>query len=399
MFTGLMLTRLRIATRVVGSLAAVGLAAATVQAGSYPEPLPVETMLNVTTLPPVYPDSWIYVHDLNPASLIDGRAAIVDVAADSRAYIGQVPIAYLGNILPGSVRPEIYVAETFHSRLTRGERTDAITIWDKASLQPKGEIVLPGAKRGLIAASLKNAFQFTNGEKWGLVFNFTPATSVTVVDLEGRRILSEIDLPGCSLAYPAGERGFATLCADGTMTSIALGPDGEPASTATSKPFNDIDADPMFMGPAHVGETAWFATFNGRIRGIDLSGAVAQDLGAFELPRTKTPEGEWRPSGGQVIAADRAGRLYVLMNPAGKEGSHKDGGTEVWIADPGQKRRVGRIVLTSRAVSIEVTAQDQPLLAAARPDGTLDVYDVNSGELRRTIPEVVMAPVGMGVFQ
>ncbi len=399
MFTGLMLTGLKTAARVAGSLTAIGIAAAAAQMESYPQPLPVETMLNVATLPPVYPDSWIYVHDLNPVSLIDGRAAIVDVAVDNRAYIGQVPMAYLGSILPASVRPEIYVAETFHSRLSRGERTDAITIWDKGSLEPKGEIVLPGAKRGLIAAGLKNAFQFTNGEKWGLVFNFTPATSVTVVDLEGRRILSEIDLPGCSLVYPTGERGFATLCADGAMTSIALGPDGEPASTDTSKPFNDIDADPLFMGPAHVGDSAWLATFNGRIRGVDLSGAVAQDLGAFELPRTKTPQGEWRPSGGQVIAADRAGRLYILMNPAGKEGSHKDGGTEVWIADPGQKRRVGRIVLASLAVSIEVTAQDQPLLAAVRPDGTLDVYDANSGELRRTIPDVAIAPVGMGVFQ
>jgi methylamine dehydrogenase heavy chain len=102
-------------------------------------------------------------------------SAIVDVAAENpRNVKGQMPAAQFGNILPATTKPEIYVGETFLSRLTRGERTDVITIWDtKATLTPKGEIVLPGGKRGLFV-TLKNSLQLTNNEKWALLFNFTP---------------------------------------------------------------------------------------------------------------------------------------------------------------------------------------------------------------------------------
>jgi methylamine dehydrogenase heavy chain len=219
---------------------------------------------------------------------------------------------------------------------------------------------------------------------------------VSVIDLEGRRILADIDLPGCSLAYPTGPRGFTSLCADGTMTTVTLGSDGKQVGEArTSKAFNDIDKNPMFMTPAMVGRTAWFVTFLGSIRGIDFSGAAARDLGAFALPREKTADGEWRPGGWQVITADAAGKLYVLMNPAGKEGSHKDGGTEVWVVDTAKKQRVARIPLKNPAVSIEATAQAKPLLVASTPDGSLDVYDATNGAFVRTVPHVVHDPMTM----
>jgi methylamine dehydrogenase heavy chain len=363
-------------------------------ASPYPNPLPVEPIPNVLELTAKYPASWIYVQDLHFNSILDGRAAIVDVAADQNALKGQIPVAQFGTLLPSTTRPDIYVAETFHARLTRGERTDVITIWDKATLAPKGEIALPGGKRGQFV-TLRNAFQLTNGEKWALLFNFTPASSVSVIDLDSRTILNEIDLPGCSLIYPTGERGFTSLCADGTMTSIALDPAGKVASSATSKAINDIDHDAMFMTPTMVGRTAWFATFKGSLHGIDLSGPVARDLGSFAMPKEKTADGEWRPGGWQVISSDPAGRVYILMNPAGKEGTHKDGGSEVWVVDPARKQRVARVPLANPAISIEVTAQASPLLVASRADGSLDVYDAASGKLQRSIAQVVHDPMTM----
>ncbi|ABQ70703.1 MULTISPECIES: amine dehydrogenase large subunit [Sphingomonadales] len=374
--------------------AALAIVAGAAQAASYPEPLANEPIPNVVELSAQYPASWIYVQDLHFNSLPDGRAAIVDVAADARAFKGQVPVAQFGTLLPSTTRPDIYVAETFFSRMTRGERTDVITIWDKATLKTKGEIVLPGGKRGQFV-TLRNSFQLTNGEKWALLFNFTPASSVSVIDIDARKILNEIDLPGCSLVYPTGPRGFTSLCADGTMTSIELDDAGKVAASSTSKPINDIDHDPMFMTPAMVGKTAWFVTFKGNIHGLDLANAKARDLGVFPMPKEKTAEGEWRPGGWQVISADAAGRLYVLMNPAGKEGSHKDGGSEVWVVDPARKQRVARIPLQNPAVSVEVTAQSAPLLVASRSDGSLDVYDAASGAFQRTLAQVVHDPMTM----
>ena len=53
---------------------------------------------------------------------------------------GMVRVAQLGSFLSASQRPELYSAETFYSRLTRGARTDAVTIWDLRTLREKGEI-------------------------------------------------------------------------------------------------------------------------------------------------------------------------------------------------------------------------------------------------------------------
>lgn len=383
----------RIALVLTGLWASAALPAAAV-AQSYPEPLPEEPVPAVATLPEKYPDSWVYVHDLHFNSLPDGRVALVDVAAKDRNFKGQIPAAQFGNILPATTRPEIYVGETYLSRLSRGERTDVITIWDTRTLAPKGEIILPGAKRGLFV-TLKNSLQFTNGEKWALVFNFTPGASVTVVDLAARKPIGDIDLPGCSLVYPTGERGFMSLCADGTMTSIPLDAAGRAGTAVSSKPFNDIDHDPLFMTPAMVGRTAWFATFKGGIHGIDLSGAVARDLGGFTLPKQAGGDPEWRPGGWQVISADAAGNLYVLMSPKGREGSHKDGGTEAWVIDPVKKTLVRRIALKTHSVSIEATQGKVPLLVASRPDGALDVYGAASGAWQRTIAGVVHDPMTM----
>lgn len=374
--------------------AALMISASASGAADFPQPLPEEPVPTVTELPERYPDSWVFVHDLHFNSLPDGRAAIVDVGAENRNLLGQIPVAQFGNIVPSTTRGEIYVGETFYSRMTRGERTDVITIWDTKTLAPKDEIVLPGGKRGLFV-TLRNSLQLTNGEKWALVFNFTPGSSVTVVDLDGRKILSDIDLPGCSLVYPTGPRGFTSFCADGTMTSIALDAAGKAGPAVTSTAFNDIDADPLFMTPAMVGQTGWFVSFKGGLRAIDFSGAAAKDLGGFAIPTQAGGAPEWRPGGWQVISADRAGLLYVLMNPKGAEGSHKDGGTEAWVIDPKAKTLLRRIALKNHSLSLEATQQEKPLLVASRPDGSLDVYDAASGAFVRTIASVVHDPMTM----
>ena len=344
-------------------------------------PLPEEVIPSVVTLPAPYPKSWILVHDLHSASILDGRVAIADTADKSRPLKGMVRAAQFASSLYSPSRREIYTAETFYPRLTRGERTDAVTIWDAATLRPKGEIVLPGGKRQQ-SVTYSGLFQFTNGERWALVANFTPAQSITVVDLDGRKVLNEIDLPGCSHIYPTGERGFSSFCADGSMISLVLDEKGAVASSKTFAEVQDIDKQPMFQMPAMVGRTAWFVTFRGQLKAFDLSGTTAKPL---DVKLTVgTAEGgvpEWRPSGWQVIASDAKGRLYVLMSPAGKEGSHKDGGTEVWVIDPAKGQRTSRIPLPNGATSIALTAETAPRLIAARLDGPIDVLDPETGEL------------------
>ena len=386
--------------RVLRHIAVLALLSATpVMAADYPKPLAEEPIPAVETLPATYPASWMLVHDMNFTSLVDGRVVVVDTAGETHNLKGVMSAGHFATFTAATTRPEIYVAETFYSRLTRGTRTDVITIYDRGTLAAKDEIILPGGKRGQFV-STKNSFKLTNDEKWALVFNFTPASSVTVVDIAGRKILGDIDLPGCSMVYPVGPRGFATMCADGTMTTLDLAADGTVAASRTSKAFNDIDKDAMFMMPAMVGSTAWFVTFAGNVQGVDLAGPTATPRAKFALGAADGAVTHWRPGGWQVVTADAAGLLYVLMNPAGKEGSHKDGGTEVWVVDPVKQQRLRRIKLESPGVSVEVTREAKPGLVVARSDGALDVYNAAAGTLRKTLGgSIAISPFTMSAVQ
>lgn len=369
---------------------AMAFAAPAWAAGSaFPKPLAEEALPSVAKLPAEWPLSWVAMHDFHFNAIADGRVAVVDTADAVQPLKGIVRAAGWANLLISKERGELYTAETFHTRLTRGERTDAITIWDTATLQPKGEIVLPGGKRQL-SVTYPHLFQLTNNGQWALVANFTPAQSVTVVDLAGRTVLGEIDLPGCSQIYPTGERGFTSLCADGSLFSVALDTTGAVVSSKSVPKVQDIDHQALFSTPAMVGKTAWFVSFHGMIQGFDLSGPVAKPLpGTFRVGTADGGLPEWRPGGWQVINADAAGRLYVLMSPYGKEGSHKDGGSEVWVVDPVKKARTMRIALKGQTIAIALTRESTPHLVAARADGVIDIFDAATGAFVRTLGATV----------
>lgn len=355
----------------------------------FPTPLAEEPIPAVLSLPESYPASWIMVHDFNFNAMIDGRGVLIDTANPATPVKGIVQIPQFGNMLVSRGGKEIYTAETYYSRLTRGERTDVITVWDKTTLNPAAEIILPGGKR-LQQVTYKNNFQFINNEKWAVIANFTPAQSVTVVDLEGRKILGDIDLPGCSMIYPTGERGFTTLCADGTMTTLQLAADGTLASSTNVDATLDIDGQPLFAMPAMLGSTAWFVSYNGQIRGFDLSGPIAKPVGkTFMVGTAEGAAPQWRPGGWQVIASDAGGRLYVLMSPSGREGSHKDGGTEVWVLDPATGERLARLPLQGTAISIEITHEASPRLVVARADSVVDIHDAKTGALIHSLGNTV----------
>lgn len=361
------------------------LAAAPAAQAGFPKPLPDEPIPVIEALPAQWPASWVMIHDLHFSSILDGRVMIVDTASPERPVRGMVRAAQFANMLVSSSRKEILTSETFYSRMTRGERTDAVTIWDMGTLEPKAEILMPGGKRQQ-SVTYPQLFQFTNDGKWALVANFTPAQSVSVLDLDARKIIAEIDLPGCAQLYPTGQRGFTSLCADGAMLSVKLGADGQAVSSKTIEGVQDIDKQPLFGTPAWVGQKAWFVSYYGQIQGFDFTGDVAKTIpGTFNVGTADGGAPQWRPGGWQVIAADAAGKLYVLMSPNGREGSHKDGGTEVWVVDPSTKTRVSRIALRATATAIGVTKEAAPRLIAARTDGVIDVHDVASGAFLRTL--------------
>ncbi|WP_321396263.1 amine dehydrogenase large subunit [Emcibacter sp.] len=346
--------------------------------------LEIEEIPNVATLPADYPTDWIFVADGNFNAMIDGKVILMDIASENRNYKGSFGAAMFGAFLQSKDGKELYVGETFYSRGTYGEKTDVLVILDKENLAPVDEIILPGAKRGQFMPQ-KGAMQQTNDGKFVLVFNFTPAASVSVIDIAARKIVNEIPTPGCSMIYPTGKRGFATMCGNGTMLSLVLDDDGKVAEKSTTESFNNIDDNAMFMKMGMIDGVAYFPTFLGDVVPVDLSGKAAKNLPAWSLIPEEDKAKNWRPGGWYLVADDKNGHLYVLVHEDGVEGSHKNGGSEVWVYDVKKKKRVQRIKLDTWGISIEVTNTKKPMLAVVNAEFKLDVYDAASGKFIRNI--------------
>lgn len=349
---------------------------------SFTDPLPSEPIPNVEMLPGTYPDTWIFAHDLNFNSLLDGKILIVDVAAESRHFKGLIGAGMMGQFQPSRVRSELYTGQTILSRRTYGDRTDLLIIFDKSTLQPVDEIVLPAKRQQVVTQP--NSFQLTDDERIGLVMNFTPAASVTVVDIPARTVLGEIQVPGCNFVFPTGDRGFSTICADGAMVTHALNSDGTIASSARTEPFIDIDADPIFVKNAEANGVTFFPSYQGRIQPVDFGGDTPVVLDDWQFVPDELGDENWRPSGWQVIAASDD-ELFVVMQPDGEEGSHKSGGTEVWVLDPDEQRLARRIELPDGGLSITVTRSDPAFLVVTNHNMSLDVFDPQSGTHLRNI--------------
>jgi methylamine dehydrogenase heavy chain len=218
---------------------------------------------------------------------------------------------------------------------------------------------------------------------------------VYMIDLQSRTILSETQIPGCSLMYPTGKRGFASLCSNGSMFSAQFDEAGKLSKQNTLPPFFDVDEDPLFDQPVFVDRTAYFPSYKGQIRLIDLSQDSPRLGRAWSLLNDEDRRENWRPGGFQIGTANDAGLIYMLMQPDGREGSHKNGGSEVWVFDPAQQKRVQRLKLEKWGISIEVTRGKSPYLVVVNSDMQLDIYDANNGKWLKMIGGTALVPVSL----
>lgn len=337
----------------------------------------------IEVLPDIYPPHWIIAQDGAFFHMSDGKFIVLDADADDPAdqYKGMFNGSFIAQFYQAKTRPEMYVIETFHSRGHRGDRTDVLTIYDKRSLAPIGDVVIPAKRSSNMPTDFN--LQLVDNETIALIYNFTPATSVSVVDVVAREFLGEIPIPGCALVYPMSGRAFASLCADGSMLSVQLDDGGQQASSKRTEPFFDVDSDPLMEKAAMHNGIAHFPTFLGNLYPVDLNGTTPIVGKPWSLVGDE--EGGWRPGGIRVADTDSNGRLYVLMHPDGGDGTHKDPGIEVWVFDTDNKQRVDRIELQLPALTIALTRDTKPLLVATNVEMEIDVYDAASGEHLRTI--------------
>ena len=352
--------------------------------------LPNDTAGKVETLPVPYPDDWVIVHDVAFDHMSIGRFMVMDInGGDIKDFFkGSFNGGFISAFTQGLNKPEMYVLEHYYDRGTRGNRTEVLTIYDKATLNPVDEIILddPKLKRAEILVS-KFVISLIDNERFLLFYSFTPGTFVTVVDLEKRKVVNGVPLPTCAGIYPTGKRGFSSLCGNGSMVSFQLDEDGQVTGQDKIEPFFDVDEDALFERPAIIGGTGYFPSFQGDVQEIDLSGPAARLGEKWSLLNEADREQNWRPGGAWLAATDSTGRFYVMMHENGEEGSHDYPGSEIWVFDIAAKTRVNRIPLTLPAIAFDITMGDAPKIVTTNIEMSLEVYDARSGEHVNTIAD------------
>lgn len=333
---------------------------------------------------------WVWVNDIVFHHMADGKAFLLD--GDSGNMLGMLStgFGFGGVVIPrdGSV---IAAPETYFSRGTRGTRTDVVTLYDAHTLDPLEEIVIPAKRSSNMP--MRAAAGLTDDDRFLLIYNFTPAQSVTVVDLRARKFVGEVDTPGCALVYPTGPRSFFSLCGDGTALAVRLDEAGGVSARERTPRLFDAEQDPVTEKAVRDGNTWLFASFAGDIVAVETVEGRTRTTARWSLTSAEEREQGWRPGGMQHLALHAAGRrLYSLMHQGGQD-SHKDPGSEIWVYDLASRERTQRIVLEAPLTSIAVTGDDRPLLFGlfiAAPQ--LRVLDARTGAALRTINEVGFTP-------
>ena len=195
-----------------------------------------------------------------------------------------------------------------------------------------------------MALNYEGLLRLSADKRWLYVQNATPATSVTVVDMQAKAVASEIPMPGCWGIYVPASRSdrFSALCGDGTIATVILDGNGQQASRAASAKLFDPDKDAWFVQGEQDGDSYRFVTFQGNIVEVRLGGDTASLESTWPLVTVPADKKKnWRPGGYQPLAVhSETGRLYVTMHSNGAEGSHKNPAEQIWGFDLKTKKRV-----------------------------------------------------------
>jgi len=375
---------------------------------------------NVFELPAKPGPHWFWASDilLHRTALYDGSdGRLLGTISSGSAGTGFV-------IFPlfSPAHDEIYIAETYWSRGIRGERSDVVTVYDARTLKPKAEIPIPAKRGEYYPGNASNAL--SDDGRFLAVFNITPATSLSIVDVKARRFTTEVETSGCSLVFGAGPKRFFSLCANGSALVIDLDDNGALANAERSEVFFDAAKDPLTEKAVRRDNEWIFTSYDGVVHTVDVHGPQLAFGPTWSLVEEVDRAGNWRIGGLQHLAVHAAsGRLFALMHQ-GPRDTHKDPGTEVWVYDIEERRRVQRIAIPNPVVSfiadqakfgpvetqgigaratravleatltnpgverILVTPGDGPLLVTSSGfPPTISIHDAETGKLRTEVSE------------
>ena len=360
-------------------LSVVAVGSAHAWAGPQPAPLPAEH-LTIAQVGPKSPH-WVYVVDYAYNNEIDSRVWLFD--GDTYRRLGQIDTGFIPGVNLSPDGMTTAVATTYFARGGHGTRTDVVEFNDNNTLAKTGEIVIPPKHAQTLAMLF--TIGYSSDAKFVYVPYLTPAASFGVLDPVKKQVLSEIDTAGCTLVFPWGPNRVSSICESGRLLTVTLNAQGREAARATSEPFFDPDKDPVFAQAIPLSDGYAYVSFLGQVHEIDFT----QPKLALRTPWSLVSAGEkgtWRPGGVQIGAVHRTQRrLFVPMHRGG-DGSHKDGGSEIWVFDLKSHERTARFPIDTRAagaaVAVQVSQDLAPLLFIATEKAHLLILDAKTGQLR-----------------
>jgi methylamine dehydrogenase heavy chain len=240
---------------------------------------------------------------------------------------------------------------------------------------------------------MPGAQALTDDDRFLLIYNFTPAQSVTVVDTHSRKFVGEIETAGCALVYPTGPRRFFSICGDGALLETSLTETGTLAHRARTAELIDVLNDPLSEKGVRRGDTWLFASFEGVLHPLHATAAGVKAEPTWRLFTAQELAQHWRTGGLQHLAVHAgSGRLFAIVHQGGPE-THKDLGEQVWVYDLASHKHVQTIPTRNKIGTIQVSQDAQPLLfTCSLESNRLDIYDATSGKYLRSVEQLGQTP-------
>ncbi len=277
---------------------------------------------------------------------------------ESLRYKGSVSVGLTSQILLSHDHKTLFTLSDYLKRFTYGPAESVVQIFDLATLTEKREIIVP--TKAVKAIGMSQLLEQSADGRYLYVQNATPATSVTVVDLEKSAVISEIPTPGCYGIIPAMEgHRFTTLCGTGVLKSYAL--DGNKYQTYQSSPIFDADQDPLYVQAERSKDgTLIIPAYSGTLYLIDDSSPTPSLVKTLDV--TGGVAGNWAPGGYEVISYNAAhDTVFMIVHPDAHDGSHKDPSSEIWSYSLGKEKLVARSAAEG-LIAIETSQGNTPTL-------------------------------------
>jgi len=290
-------------------------------------------------------------------------------------------------------RGEVYATESYYSRNHRGKREDLLTVYDVTTLSPVAEIDIPDKTLEMVGDF---NIQLMGNGRHVAVYNYSPAQSVSIIDIENRHFIGEISTPGCGMIMPVNDASFLMVCGDGSLQLIRLADDGTESDRVRSESFFSVDEDAVFDRAARTRDGWLLVSHAGLAYDVRVDNAKISVSEPWPLVNDVERGETWRPGGAGLVSVHRSSNLaFILMHQGGVD-THHESGNELWIFDIDKHRRVMRWVLDEPWSNILVLQGERPTLIADAKDGNLQIYDALQQRLLRTI---VDAGSGVSLLQ